>query len=113
MPRPGEKATDFTLPSFIDGGKKEPFTLSSHLGKFVLIIFSPVDFGYVTPTEFYDLEELLPEFEKYDCEIVAISTEQISRYFLIDCLNFFSHFCKKIPYIQLYIYNLQMKSTPS
>ena len=78
--RPGEEAADFTLPSFINGGKTEMFKLSSLRGKFVLILFYPVDFGYVTPTEFYELETLMLEFKKNNCEVIAVSTEHIARY---------------------------------
>lgn len=74
---PGSSAEDFTLPSFINGGTIEEFTLSSHRGKYVLIIFYPVDFGYVTPTEFYHLESLMPRFKELNCEVLAISTEHL------------------------------------
>ena len=76
---PGQLAKDFKLPSFINGGKEETFSLFSIKNKYILMIFYPVDFGYVTPTEFYEVEKLLPEFAKADCEIVAISTENSTR----------------------------------
>ena len=60
--RPGCPADNFTLSSFKDGGEFEDFTLSSLKGKYVLMIFYPVDFGYVTPTEFYHLEFIMPKF---------------------------------------------------
>ena len=78
--RPGEPADDFTLPSFYNGGETEMFKLSSLRGKFVLILFYPVDFGFVTPTEFYELETFMPEFAKNNCEVIAVSTEHIVRY---------------------------------
>ena len=41
-------------------------------------MFYPVDFGYVTPTEFYSLAPLLPELSDMKCALLAISTEHIS-----------------------------------
>jgi peroxiredoxin (alkyl hydroperoxide reductase subunit C) len=76
---PGYQPEDFTLSSFINGGPEEMFTLSSLRGKYVLLIFYPVDFGYVTPTEFYYLDNLMPDFQKANCEVVAIATETSSR----------------------------------
>ena len=47
-------------------------------GQHVLLMFYPVDFGYVTPTEFYSLAPLLPLLDDFDCSVLAISTEHIS-----------------------------------
>ena len=74
---PGDLAPDFTLDSVLDG-KVESISLSSMKGKYVVLIFYPVDFGYVTPTEFYSLEPLLETFSNIDCDLLAISTEHIS-----------------------------------
>ena len=41
-------------------------------------MFYPVDFGYVTPTEFYSLAPLLPDLSDMNCTLLAISTEHIS-----------------------------------
>ena len=41
-------------------------------------MFYPVDFGYVTPTEFYSLASLLPSLADMNCAVLAISTEHIS-----------------------------------
>ena len=76
---PDRPAPDFTLKSFKDGGEEHDFTLSSVKGRFILLLFYPVDFGYVTPTEFYELERLMSKFVEENCEIIAISTENIER----------------------------------
>ena len=41
-------------------------------------MFYPVDFGYVTPTEFYCLEPLLDSFSALPCTLLALSTEHIA-----------------------------------
>ena len=53
-------------------------SLSSLRGQHVLLMFYPVDFGYVTPTEFYSLAPLLPLLADFNCSVLAISTEHIS-----------------------------------
>ena len=52
--------------------------LSELRGQHVLVMFYPVDFGYVTPTEFYSLAPLLPDLSDMNCTMLAISTEHIS-----------------------------------
>ena len=74
---PGDRAPDFTLNSVLDN-KEEQVSLSSLRGQNVLLMFYPVDFGYVTPSEFYTLAPLLPLLADFNCSILAISTEHIS-----------------------------------
>ena len=73
---PNDEAMDFTLDSIYDG-KVEAFNLLSLRGKPIMMFFYPVDFGYVSPTEFYQLESIMDKFKTLDCEILAISTEHI------------------------------------
>ena len=91
---PGSKAPDFTLNSVLDGQVEEvsilinfieitsispQVSLAMFRGQHVLVMFYPVDFGYVTPTEFYSLASLLPSLADMNCAVLAISTEHISR----------------------------------
>ena len=91
---PGDRAPDFTLNSVLDNKEEQvkaflllffaisetlnQVSLSSLRGQHVLLMFYPVDFGYVTPTEFYSLAPLLPLLADFDCSVLAISTEHIS-----------------------------------
>ena len=43
----------------------------------VLLIFYPVDFGYICPTELMMVEKNLQEFKQEECEVLAISTGSI------------------------------------
>ena len=74
---PGDLAPDFTLESVLDG-KVEDVTLSSLRGQYVMLLFYPVDSGYVAPTEFYALEPLLPSLAALPCTVLAVSTEHTS-----------------------------------
>ena len=98
---PGNKAPDFTLNSVLEGREEKvnfniilskiisrfkiidmstsiQVNLSQFRGQHVLVMFYPVDFGYVTPTEFYSLAPLLSSLENMNCALLAISTEHIS-----------------------------------
>ena len=92
---PGSKAPDFTLNSVLDGQEEKvsflfinlieiinttspQVNLSQFYGQHVLVMFYPVDFGYITPTEFYSLAPLLPDLNDMNCTLLAISTEHIS-----------------------------------
>ena len=70
---PGDIAPDFSLDSVLDG-KVE--SISLHEGQ-VRSLDIVLDFGYVTPTEFYFLEPLLEKFSSLNCSLLAISTEHI------------------------------------
>ena len=74
---PGSLAPDFLLDS-VDDERVESVSLASMKGKYVVLMFYPVDFGFVTPTEFYALEPLLDKFTSLDCYLLAISTEHNS-----------------------------------
>ena len=98
---PGNKAPDFTLNSVLEGREEKvnfniisskiisrfkiinmstsiQVNLAQFRGQHVLVMFYPVDFGYVTPTEFYSLAPLLSSLENMNCALLAISTEHIS-----------------------------------
>ena len=76
MFQPKDTIPEFTLDSVFNG-KIEKFSLSSVADKTVLILFYPVDFGFVSPSEFYQISEKLEEFKKLNCEVLAVSTEHV------------------------------------
>ena len=76
MYQPKDTIPEFTLDSVFNG-KIEEFSLSSLADKTVLILFYPVDFGFVSPSEFYQISNMLEEFKKLNCEVIAVSTEHV------------------------------------
>ena len=76
MFQPKDTIPEFTLDSVFNG-KIEKFSLSSVADKTVLILFYPVDFGFVSPSEFYQISDKLEEFKKLNCEVLAVSTEHV------------------------------------
>ena len=76
MFQPKDTIPEFTLDSVFNG-KIEKFSLSSVADKTVLILFYPVDFGFVSPSEFYQISDKHEEFKKLNCEVLAVSTEHV------------------------------------
>jgi len=51
-----------------------PATLEGYRGKWLILFFYPHDFSIVCPTEIKVMNSYLPEFEKLNTEVLAIST---------------------------------------
>ena len=69
----GDLAPGFTLASMLDR-LVENLTLSSLRSQYIMLLFYPVDYGYVAPTKFYALESLLPSPADLPCSVLAVST---------------------------------------
>jgi len=73
---PGSKAPWFSSTGYQDGKFME-IKLSdfSSSGKWLILFFYPLDFGYISPSELMELEKKRNELERLDCKIVAISRD--------------------------------------
>lgn len=71
----GQRAPEFTASAVINGKDiVNDFSLAQYLGKrYVLLFFYPADFTPVCPTELIALQGILPELEKRDVALVAVS----------------------------------------
>ncbi len=70
----GKPAADFTLQGFYKGELK-PFKLSDFKGKWVCLLFYPLDFTFVCPTEVLSFSKHAAEFEKRGCQVLGISID--------------------------------------
>ena len=63
--------------SAVVGGKEiqENFNFGDLVGKYLLLVFYPLNFTYVCPTELHAFQDKLPEFEKRGCNVVACSVD--------------------------------------
>ena len=69
---PGALAPDFSLP-YVKDGTIAQMTFSDYIkDSFCLLFFYPLDFGYVTPTELYQLKPLLPQFQELNCKVITL-----------------------------------------
>ncbi len=71
----GKKAPDFKATAVVNGDIKENFTLSSYLGKNVLLFFYPLDFTFVCPTELHAFQEKADAFKKLKTEVIGVSVD--------------------------------------
>jgi peroxiredoxin len=65
---------DFELPSTADRGKTR---LSEFRGRPVVLVFYPGDFSPVCTDQLTLYNELLPEFERYDAQLLGISVDSL------------------------------------
>ena len=70
---PGTQAPDFTLKSTPD----TTYSLHDFKGKPVILAFYPADWSGVCGTELSLFNEVLPEFEKFDAQLIGISVDSV------------------------------------
>lgn len=73
----GKPAPDFTVAAVLgDGQIVNEYTFSeATAGKYALIVFYPLDFTFVCPTELIALDHRLDEFTSRGVEVVAVSVD--------------------------------------
>ena len=70
---PGSSAPEFTLPSTPD----QSVSLSEFRGRPVVLVFYPEDWSPVCSDQLVLYQQLLPEFQRYDAELIGISVDGI------------------------------------
>lgn len=69
----GTAAPDFTLPR----GPQETVSLRDFRGQPVILAFYPADWSPVCTDELVLFQQLLPEFQKYDAQLLGISVDGV------------------------------------
>ena len=70
----GKPAPDFTLEGYYNG-KLDTYSLKAYRGKWVYLLFYPLDFTFVCPTEVLSISEHQPEFDKRGCHLFGVSVD--------------------------------------
>jgi peroxiredoxin (alkyl hydroperoxide reductase subunit C) len=72
----GTMAPDFNLEGYLNGqfGK---YKLSDYRGKWVILLFYPLDFTFVCPTEVLNFSAAAEKFTKLNCQILGISVDSV------------------------------------
>lgn len=77
MPYPqiNHPAPEFTATAVLGDGSFQQISLSDFKGKYVVLIFYPMDFTFVCPTEITAFSDRLDEFSQQNTTILACSTD--------------------------------------
>jgi peroxiredoxin 2/4 len=74
----GKPAPDFDIPSTRNIEKlNEPVKLSDYKGKWVVLLFYPLDFTFVCPTELTTFSDRYEDFEGINAEVIGVSTDSV------------------------------------
>ena len=68
-------APDFTADAVMADNSFGQVTLSSYQGKYVYLLFYPLDFTFVCPSEILAFNKKLDEFKSRNCELLSISID--------------------------------------
>ena len=73
----GRKAPDFTASAVLGNGEiKDQFTLSKAIkNKCALLVFYPLDFTFVCPSELIALDHRMNEFKQRNVEVISVSID--------------------------------------
>jgi peroxiredoxin (alkyl hydroperoxide reductase subunit C) len=71
----GKKAPDFKATAVVNGSDFKEIKLSDFQGKYVFMLFYPMDFTFVCPTELHAFQEKLETFKKHKCEVLGVSID--------------------------------------
>jgi peroxiredoxin (alkyl hydroperoxide reductase subunit C) len=74
----GRPAPDFTMASTKNiQTLDEPVKLADYAGKWVVLLFYPLDFTFVCPTELRGFSDRYEDFKKEGAEVIGISTDSV------------------------------------
>ncbi|KAG9394571.1 hypothetical protein J8273_3821 [Carpediemonas membranifera] len=68
-------APEFEAMAFMPDGTFKPFSLAEQKGKYFVLVFYPMDFTFVCPTEIIAFSEAAEDFRKLGAEVAVISTD--------------------------------------
>ena len=73
----GRQAPDFTVPAVLaDGSIVDEFTLSSAIqGQYGVVVFYPLDFTFVCPSELIALDHRVAQLKEKGAEVIAVSID--------------------------------------
>jgi len=70
-----KNAPDFTAQAVMPDNSFAELSLSSYRGKYVILLFYPLDFTFVCPSEIIAFDRALAKFKKKNAEIVGVSVD--------------------------------------
>jgi peroxiredoxin (alkyl hydroperoxide reductase subunit C) len=74
----GRPAPDFEMPSTKNIEKlNEPVKLSDYRGKWLVLVFYPLDFTFVCPTELIAFSDRYDDFQEIGADVLGVSTDSV------------------------------------
>ncbi len=70
-----QQAPDFTADAVMPDNSFAQVSLSSYRGKYLYLLFYPLDFTFVCPSEILAFNKKLDEFKKRNCELLSVSID--------------------------------------
>ncbi|MBJ7449199.1 MAG: peroxiredoxin [Parachlamydiales bacterium] len=71
----GQEAPNFCVQAVVDGEIFDNFSLADHKGKYIILLFYPLDFTFVCPTELHAFQEKLSEFQERNALVIGCSID--------------------------------------
>ncbi|KAF6838680.1 peroxiredoxin 1 variant 2 [Colletotrichum musicola] len=68
-------APEFKATTLFPGGEFKDISLSDYLGQWVVLLFYPLDFTFVCPTEIIQYNDALPRFRAINTTVLGVSTD--------------------------------------
>jgi len=71
-----KRAPDFQNNAVLPDGTIQPdFSLSALRGSYIIVLFYPLDFTFVCPTEILAFDKHIEEFHERNCKVVGVSVD--------------------------------------
>jgi peroxiredoxin 2/4 len=71
----GHFAPDFQAHAVVDGNIVDNFSLKDLRGRYVVLLFYPLDFTFVCPTELHAFQDRLDAFTQRNAQVIAVSVD--------------------------------------
>ncbi|MFH0831205.1 MAG: peroxiredoxin [Parcubacteria group bacterium] len=72
----GYAVPTFTLEGY-QAGQFKKYSLEDYRGKWVILVFYPLDFTFVCPTEIKGFNNAVPEFDKIKTQLFGVSVDSV------------------------------------
>ncbi|MFZ2950438.1 MAG: peroxiredoxin [Desulfuromonadaceae bacterium] len=70
-----QQAPDFTAEAVLPDNTFGSITLSALKGKFIMLLFYPLDFTFVCPSEILAFNKRIADFKARNCEVIGVSVD--------------------------------------
>ncbi|GAB1225423.1 hypothetical protein ENUP19_0252G0059 [Entamoeba nuttalli] len=73
----GKEAPEFKAPAYCPCGSIKEIDINEYRGKYVVLLFYPLDWTFVCPTEMIGYSELAGQLKEINCEVIGVSVDSV------------------------------------